>query len=472
MVKGDLWKADEETPIENLSSQQARHRLVKNWGIEEQRKIYQSRVMVVGSDILGQMVLGCLAGLGVGNILFMDNTRSSPLDVNFIFPKLPYSGLKKSEHIERILRQINPVSNIYGIHTRFSPSIIENLGFNPEFIIEASNERENKEMVLEYALDRGCNLISSYGNEKLSSVSVLSEDLSNPDEITDDSLILETNERRGGITSGVAAGIMVDELKKKLFSLEESDRPLESRLIYNLESNVRKGVKSDFQLDKSNYDSRVLVAGAGAIGNYVAFNLAVSGFSRIDVVDFDEIEDTNLARQIFFYGRVGKSKAEVLAERIKEVTGTDIKGINSKIGESSSELFKERKYSMIFGCFDNNRSRYALSNLAVNFGIPYFDGGSSPMMGTVSNYIPGYTKCIDCKKNLKNQMEKSSSCPQALPSVIFPNIIAGSAMVGEALNFINGNFSDSKFTFDSLDRDRIYTSPEASFSKNCRCEDG
>ena len=64
-------------------------------------------------------------------------------------------------------------------------------------------------------------------------------------------------------------------------------------------------------------DSSVLLAGAGAIGNEVAKNLAMLGVGRIIIVDRDTVEMSNVSRMVFFEkSDLGKNKAEVLAKKI------------------------------------------------------------------------------------------------------------------------------------------------------------
>src|SRR4051812_49394563 len=64
----------------------------------------------------------------------------------------------------------------------------------------------------------------------------------------------------------------------------------------------------------------VMVVGAGALGNEIVKNLALAGVGRIVVADFDQIENSNLARCVFFReSDEGRPKAEVLAARAMEL---------------------------------------------------------------------------------------------------------------------------------------------------------
>src|SRR5689334_23641539 len=64
--------------------------------------------------------------------------------------------------------------------------------------------------------------------------------------------------------------------------------------------------------------AKILVVGAGALGNEVLKNLALLGAGHLFVIDFDTIEATNLTRSVLFRaGDAGKSKAERAAAAVR-----------------------------------------------------------------------------------------------------------------------------------------------------------
>ena len=80
------------------------------------------------------------------------------------------------------------------------------------------------------------------------------------------------------------------------------------------------------------------IAGAGGLGSNVAMALARAGVGRLVIVDFDDVEESNLNRQYYFKKQVGMMKTEALSENIRAaVDGCNIEIVNKKLEKGEME---------------------------------------------------------------------------------------------------------------------------------------
>lgn len=152
-----------------------------------------------------------------------------------------------------------------------------------------------------------------------------------------------------------------------------------------------------FKKDKVK-NARVLVAGAGALGNEVVKNLALFGVGHIYVCDFDQIEISNLTRSVLFREEDAYNhayKAEIVAKRAKEINPqievTPIVG--NLFSEVGFGLYKA--VDVIIGCLDSRIARYQLNRLSLRAGKTWIDGSIENLTGVVKVYAPGVS-CYEC----------------------------------------------------------------------------
>lgn len=197
-------------------------------------------------------------------------------------------------------------------------------------------------------------------------------------------------------------------------------------------------------------NAKVLVAGAGALGNEVVKNLALFGVGHIYVVDFDRIELSNLTRSVLFREEDAYNhsyKAEIVAKRAREIN-PQIK-VTPIVGNLFSEvgLGLYRSVDVIIGCLDSRIARYLLNRLSLRAGKSWIDGSIENLTGVVKVYTPG-KNCYECglsREEFNNIMLRTgcadvvrtqSSAGRVATTPISASIV-GALQVQEAMKLIH-----------------------------------
>ncbi|MFH0816923.1 MAG: ThiF family adenylyltransferase [Methanobacteriota archaeon] len=174
---------------------------------------------------------------------------------------------------------------------------------------------------------------------------------------------------------------------------------------------VKAGYQDGDRLDRSKrlswFDSdalanaRVLVVGAGAIGNETAKNLVLAGFKKITLVDMDHIVLSNLNRCLFFSeaDAGGKRlKVDVVAEGMRRLdTGVAVETRSKPVQEMPDDFIPG--HDLVLGCLDNLAARLYINSRAYAAGIPYVDAGTDGFVGKVMMVIPPEGACLECGAN-------------------------------------------------------------------------
>jgi adenylyltransferase/sulfurtransferase len=144
-------------------------------------------------------------------------------------------------------------------------------------------------------------------------------------------------------------------------------------------------------------DATVLVAGAGALGNEVLKNLALTGIGRLLIVDFDLVEAANLSRSVLFRnGDRGRSKAAVAAAAVRALN-PDV-ATCALHGDLTRDLGLGvfRHVDAVVGCLDNREARLFVNRACCKLGKPWVDGALHEMLGEARVFWPGRGACYEC----------------------------------------------------------------------------
>lgn len=143
--------------------------------------------------------------------------------------------------------------------------------------------------------------------------------------------------------------------------------------------------------------ARVLVIGAGALGNELVKNLALLGVGRLFVADLDRIENSNLSRSVLYReADCGRSKAEVASKRARDIypqmrTQSFHGNIVYDLG-----LGVYRWADVILGGLDNREARVAINQAAAKVGKPWIDGAIERLDGVARVFDPAVGPCYEC----------------------------------------------------------------------------
>lgn len=109
-------------------------------------------------------------------------------------------------------------------------------------------------------------------------------------------------------------------------------------------------------------NSKIAIAGLGGLGSNVAMALSRAGLGEIFLVDFDEVDISNLNRQQYFIEDIGKPKTKALSSLIRRANPIiKIKSKQIKVTEeNATELFQN--YDIVCECFDKAENKAMLIN--------------------------------------------------------------------------------------------------------------
>ncbi len=159
--------------------------------------------------------------------------------------------------------------------------------------------------------------------------------------------------------------------------------------------------------------ARILVVGAGALGNEIVKNLALLGVGSVVVADLDSIELSNLSRTVLFReGDLGRSKAVVAAEAAREIfPEMRVRSFSGNVVYDLG-LGVFRWADIVIAGLDNREARLEINRACWKVNRPWIDGAIEAMDGVMRFFAPPDGPCYECTMSAVDwkNLESRRSC--------------------------------------------------------------
>jgi adenylyltransferase/sulfurtransferase len=188
-------------------------------------------------------------------------------------------------------------------------------------------------------------------------------------------------------------------------------------------------------------NAKVLVIGAGGLGSPALLYLAAAGVGTLGIAEFDEVDESNLQRQVI-HGQsdVGKSKALSAKESIAETNPYVNVVLHEERLDNDNVLDVFRGYDLIVDGTDNFATRYMVNDAAYFLGIPYVWGSIYRFDGQASVFAPSLAEDAPCYRCLYPEPPPPGMVPSCAEGGVLGVLCAsiGSIQVNEAIKLLTG----------------------------------
>lgn len=189
-------------------------------------------------------------------------------------------------------------------------------------------------------------------------------------------------------------------------------------------------------------NARVLVVGAGGLGSPVLLYLASAGVGTLGIVEFDEVDRSNLQRQII-HGEadIGRPKAVSAREKIRSIdSGVEVRLHEVHLAPRNAvNIF--RQYDLVVDGTDNFATRYLVNDAAAVAGVPYVWGSIYRFDGQVSVFWDAAPHGLGVDyRDLYPDPPPAGTVPSCAEAGVLGVLcgVVGSVMATEAVKLITG----------------------------------
>ena len=196
--------------------------------------------------------------------------------------------------------------------------------------------------------------------------------------------------------------------------------------------------------------AKVLVIGAGALGNEVLKNLALLGVGQVVVADLDTVELSNLSRSVLYRAAdEGRPKAECAAEAMRSIY-PDMR-VLPFVGNVLADLGLGCFHwaDAVMGALDNREARVFVNSACARVGRPWWDGGIEVLQGIVRGFSAAQTACYECtmsqvdwdllnKRRSCSLLARRALAQRGVPTTPTSASIIGAMQAQEVVKYLHG----------------------------------
>lgn len=209
------------------------------------------------------------------------------------------------------------------------------------------------------------------------------------------------------------------------------------------------GVKGQKKL----LNAKVLIIGAGGLGAPAAIYLAAAGVGTIGIADADQVDLSNLQRQVIHATPdVGKAKVESAKETMNEIN-PDVAVNTYRVFVSADNIMELiADYDFIIDGTDNFPAKFLINDACVLAKKPFSHAGIIRFQGQLMTYVPGDEPCYRCVFEAPPPPDAVPTCKQAGVIGAMGGVI-GSLQAMEAIKYIVGKgdlLTGRLLTYDAL----------------------
>jgi adenylyltransferase/sulfurtransferase len=224
---------------------------------------------------------------------------------------------------------------------------------------------------------------------------------------------------------------------------------------------------------------RLLVVGAGALGNEILKNAALLGFRNVMVVDLDRIEESNLSRTVLYReADIGQFKSQVAARAYRSLApDAEVHSLAANVvNDCGLGVFEWS--DLILAGLDNREARLWINRSAWKVNRPWVDGAIEGINGVVRVFLPGVPPCYECtlgevdwallEKRLSCNLLALESAPEGkVPTTPTISSIIAAIQVQEAVKLIHGlpTLASKGYVFEGMN----HTSYVVEYTENSDC---